>query len=218
MLRALCTVILVLGLTAPAFADETATPETNESNEKYGKTEGLLGDIIVGPKLTLFGGPVPFRVGLEAKWQNLVGLSFDYGFFPTLSFSSVSVGLKGWNLAGKVYPWKRGFFVGVGIGGQTFTGSKTDTTINDTLTVDMKTTYILPQIGWRWVTVSGFFWGMELGAQIPMSTTTTATHSDPTVAATPQATQLSTDVTDKANTFGNKTIPAVALLQFGYFL
>lgn len=212
MSKVLFALLAVAGMAVPAFADDAAPDDG-----KYGKMEGVAGPVLFGPKLTLVGAPVPFRFGLEAKWNNLIGLGFDYGFFPTLTFSSVSVGLKGWNVTAKWYPWKRAFYVGAGLGGQTFTGSKTDTSINDTLTIDMKTTFFMPGIGWRWTSESGFFWGMELAAQIPMSNTATTSHSNAAVAATAAALQLQTDVNDKAQTFGNKTLPTVALLQFGYF-
>lgn len=237
-------ILAALLLAIPSFGDEIAPKVTGTPKEKtveasnmgaikevnpheeelaappgdnYGKPHGMLGDFTVGPKVTLFGAVVPFRLGLEGKWKNLVGFGFDYGFFPTLTLSSISVGMKSWSFTGKFYPWRGAFYVGVGLGSQTFTGSKTDLTIPDTLTLDTKTTFFLPGIGWRWVVKSGFFFGMELALQVPMSTTTTPTHSNP-AATGPAATQLNADVSEKANSLGNSTLPSLALLQFGFLL
>lgn len=193
-----------------------------ESPQGYGKSEGLLGSVVVGPKVTLLGVPVPFRVGLESKWANTFGVSIDYGFLPALSFSNVSLKMNGTNFAVKYYPWQRAFFVGVAFGKQSITGSQTENILGQstTVTLNLDTTYIAPHLGWRWTGKSGFFFGMELGAQIPMSTTTSVTNDNPAagVLADPEYLTTEAEIRDQAQKFGNNVFPYFGFLQFGWFI
>lgn len=200
--------LLSLFMTSASFAEE-----------RYGK-DPLIPGVHLGVKLTAIGVPVPFRAGLEAKWLNLFGAGIDYGFLPSLSFSNVSVKMSGIGGALRFYPWRRAFFLGVGFGKQNFKGSMTDTFSGApaTVTLDFDTTYIAPQLGWRWCGESGFFFGMELGVQIPMSTSSTTSTDVPGFDSTAQGAALITQINDKANTFGNSAFPHFALLQFGWFI
>ncbi len=189
----------------------------------YGKKSGIIPDFVIGPRVTALGLPVPFRGGLETKWDNLIGLSFDYGFLPSLSFDNVSVGLSGWNVAAHIYPWKGAFFAGLAFGAQNLTGSDTGTVsgVPTTVTVNFNSTFIAPEIGWRWVWNSGFYLGMELGVQIPLSTSSnvsaTTSTSVPGLTGLPEYLDLQSKVNSKANTYGNNPFPQFALLQIGYF-
>lgn len=197
------------------------TSDEPESESEYGKPVGLLGPVVVGPKFTLLGTPAPFRVGLESKYANLVGLSVDYGFLPTLSFSSVSVKTNGWSLAGRYYPWKGAFYVGVGFGGQTLTGSKSEVVGGQpvTATIAYSQTFFAPQIGWRWTWHSGFFLGMELGAQVPVGhTVSVTTNADASIQATQDYKDLRSQVETQADKYGNTVLPWTGLIQIGYFL
>lgn len=208
--------------TAPA-ATTTAATETPPATdtEGYGKTEGLLGKFLVGPNVTLLGFPTPFRFGLETKWDNLLGLSFDYGFFPSLTVSDVSVKYNSWRLAARVFPWKAGFYLGLGFGKQNFTGATSKTTAGTAvaynLTVD--TTILVPQIGWRWTSQSGFFFGMELGVQLASSSTATFSSDAPAaIQGTAEYAANKADIEDAGKTFGQTTLPHMALVQLGWFL
>jgi len=194
-----------------------AAPGSAEAD--YGKKSGVLPDFVFGPKITALGTPVPFRVGAETKWDNFLGASFDWGFLPSLSFSNVSVKLNGWNFAARLYPWKGAFYAGVAFGSQTFTGAQTGTVVGvpTTVTLTFNSTYLAPQVGWRWVWDSGFFLGMELGVQIPISTSSSVTSDNELGKGTPAYAQLQSQINDKATTFGNNPLPHFALLQLGYF-
>ena len=213
--------LCLLSYPLTSSADTTTTTET--TTETYGKKAGVMGEdvpLVFGPKITALGLPLPFRVGLEAKWNNLFGLSFDYNFFPSIAFSGVSIKGTGWNLAARYYPWSRAFYVGAGFGSQTVSGSQPTVILTQTrnVGVDFKSTIFSPQIGWRWVWSSGFFLGLEAGVQIPLSSTTTLV-SDATAAEklTPQYQQAEADVKKQGKAIGSQVFPQFALVQVGYF-
>ncbi len=185
----------------------------------YGKKSGVIPNFVFGPKATLLGTPVPFRIGAETKWDNFLGASFDWGFLPNISFSNVSVKLNGWNVAAKIYPWKSAFFVGLAMGSQTFTGSQTGTVLFQptTVTTVVSSTYVAPQIGWRWVWSSGFYFGMELGVQIPLSTSAATTSDKPSLAGQPEYLLIQSQINDKANTYAKNPFPHFGLVQIGYY-
>lgn len=199
---------MALALSSPAQADSG-----------YGKTDTLIPGFEFGPKITALGLPVPFRFGVESKWMKTVGLAFDYGLLPTLTFSNVSVKLNGWNVAARYYIWSQAFFVGLGIGAQTFEGSQTQviSSVSTTITQEFSSTYLAPQIGWRWCWESGLFFGAEIGAQIPISTKSATSTNVPGALSTPEGAALEKEINDQANTFGKNIFPHFALLQVGYF-
>ncbi len=181
--------------------------------EVYGKAEGIIPGMVFGPKLSLVNLPTP-AFGVEAKFMNLVGASFDYGFIPDVTLSNVTVGMKNWSIGAKVYPFHGSFFLGAAFGGRSFTGSKIDDSTGTPLkaTVDVSSTYLAPEIGWRWVGNSGFFMGMDLGWQFVVSNSTTLTAP----AGVSQSTRQ--DVQDKGNQLGRSGLPILGLLQVGFFL
>lgn len=206
--------------TPPPSSDSPA--DIKPDGEYYGVANPVLGDFSFGPAVTLIAFPVPFKLGLETKYRDCFGLSFDYGFFPSLTFSSVSVGWNSWNVTAKWYPFNRAMYLGVGIGQQTFEGSKTEsvtvgpTTQPLTVTVAVNTTFINPHLGWRFISNSGFFYGMELGVQVPISNSATVTSSDSTLNSTTEFQEASADVDAKAKTFGRTPLPLLTVAQIGW--
>jgi len=75
------------------------------------RDSGLIPGVLIGPRLSLLALPTP-ALGVEAKILRYVGLSFDYGFFPKIDISGVSVSYSMWNVAARVYPWGNAFFIG----------------------------------------------------------------------------------------------------------
>lgn len=199
---------------------DTKSDESSGSSETYGKREGVLGPVTVGPFITALGFPSPFRFGVESKYQNQFGLSADYGFFPSLTFSNVGVKYNSWRVAAKWYPFSRALFVGVGFGKQNFTGTYTSTISGTAVTqnLDINTTIVLPHVGWRWVCESGLFFGMELGVQIAASSSATYSDNAPGAAVTGSAdyAKQKKDIEDKGKTFGQNSLPHFALLQVGW--
>ncbi|HYS79905.1 MAG TPA: hypothetical protein VEM76_04315 [Anaeromyxobacteraceae bacterium] len=210
--------VVAIAIAAPTFAEEIQGPSASlptgpgatgsvRQGGRHHSWDGL------GPKLSLVNLPTP-AFGVEAKFMNLVGASFDYGFIPDVTLSNVTVGMKNWSIGAKVYPFHGSFFLGAAFGGRSFTGSKIDDSTGTPLkaTVDVSSTYLAPEIGWRWVRNSGFFMGMDLGWQFVVSNSTTLTAP----AGVSQSTRQ--DVQDKGNQLGRSGLPILGLLQVGFFL
>lgn len=214
-MRQRTTLALVLVCALWAFAPNARA----EEGSTYGKKDGMLWPVVLGPKVG-FGFPTPIQFGLEGRYLSALGFSFDYGMFPSMAFSNVSVKLSSWNLAAKYFVWGQAFFVGLKFGSQTFDGSMTNTIsgISTTATTSIKTTFLTPHIGWRWTWESGFFMGMEIGAQVALSAdSTTTTNADATIQSTADYAALIADIDSKGKTLGRTTIPILTLIQFGYY-
>ncbi len=199
-----------------ALAQEGMTtqppPPPEARAEGYGKQYGVLGNVplVFGPRLTI-GFIQPAAVGIEAKYANLVGVSVDYGFVPefTLPSSTVSVKWSSWNVGAKVFPFRGSFFLGAALGGRSFTGKDTGTI--GTAEVTVSSTYLAPEIGWRWVARSGLFFGMEFGWQFILSYT-----AEGRLNGVPAPPETDKDLHDAAKVIGEQGLPQIGLLTIGY--
>lgn len=199
----------------PGPAGPAATPAPSLSAPPaYGKASGLLPGMVIGPKLALLPFPGAFGVGLEAKFQNLVGVGLDYNFIPTVDFGDVKAGYNDFALSGRVFPWKGRFHLGLALGRRNFFAKASDSVTGQDIKIEVKSVYLAPEIGWRFVWGSGFFMGVDLGYQIILSPETTLT--------LPAAANL-VDQTDKkavedaGDEIGKFGLPIVSLMQFGYY-
>lgn len=178
----------------------------------YGKTQGIIPGVplVFGPKLSV-ALPHP-SIGLEVKYDNLIGGSFDYGFIPDITVNNTSAGMKGWHLDGRVYPMRGAFFVGAALGQRTMTASYTDPATSITGSADVNATYLAPELGWRWVYESGLFMGVELGWEFVLSMNVEYKGGFSSLPADKQQ-----DINDAINTYGKVGLPHLALFQIGYF-
>lgn len=196
-------------------------PKTEPVKELYGKKNRNLGDFVVGPYLTAVAIPRPVSFGVEAKWKDLVGVSGAYGFFPQLTFKDVKLKITGYDFRLKIYPFRGAFFLGVGMGSQTFTGSMTKTisTIATTGTIVQDNSFIAPHMGWNWTWDSGFFMGLDLGVQLSMSRKNTFSSdvTNTTVTSSAEYTTLQADILKQADLIGKTPLPLLTLIKIGYF-
>jgi hypothetical protein len=197
----------------PAPAPATAREISSSSSES---------NFLIGPYVTALALPRPFSAGLESKYAGFIGLSGSYGFLPELSLSDVKLKLNGWDARVKIYPLQGAFFIGIGYGKQTFTGSQTRTIngIPTTGTIAQDNNFFFPHIGWNWgSTTRGFFMGIDLGVQISTTRTTnfsTTQDSNPVVTSSTEYNDLKKDILDKAETIGKTPLPLLSLIKVGY--
>jgi hypothetical protein len=198
--------------------------KTQVESAGYGKPKGLIGDLplTVGPKVSL-GLPMPTAVGLEAKYANLIGASFDYNYFPSLTLSSTKISANGFAGSVRIFPWRQAMFIGVGFQKQTLSLTRTETVsianVATAVTVsanDIGATYIVPHIGWRWTWDSGFWWGMELGWQQPLSTSGELTVSPSNALTEAAIADTKKTVGDLRDLLGKQGMPRMGLIQFGF--
>lgn len=203
---ALCLGLLVLLSTAA------------RAEESYGKENGVLGPVTFGPKFTV-AVPQVLKFGVEAKFLNIVGLSFDYGFLPSISYNDVAMKVNGWTIAGRFFIFQRALFIGVGFGQQDLAGSQTDTVLGEsvTATATFSQTFLAPHIGWRWTGSDGLYFGMELGVQFPLSYSSTVTTNNAALNSNPTVQQMIADSQAQADKYGHSPLPWLGLFTVGYY-
>lgn len=197
-----------LTVAPPAPAPAAAEPV-------YGKAEGLIPGMVIGPKFALLPVPYAFGLGLEAKFANQFGAGLDYNWIPSLGIGDeVKVGFSDISLNGRVFPWKGRFYVGAALGQRNFFAKVQDSLSREQLKVEVKSTYLAPEVGWRFVWGGGFFMGIDLGYQIVVSSKMSLT----------LPTGLGVDPTDKKNVedagsdLGKVGLPIISLIQLGFYL
>jgi hypothetical protein len=207
---------------AASRADDETAPENAPLpalDEGYGKTQGVAGPVTFGPSLTLLGLTRPFSIGLEGKYRDRAGAAFFYGFLPELKLSGVSVKYSSWDARVRWYVFRGSFFAGLGYGKQNLEASKTETIQAQSVTGNLKmdTSYIIPHVGWHWVWTSGFFMGMDLGIQLPISRSQTFSSTAPAaLQASAEYRSLESKVNDEANKIGKIPLPLLTLLKVGF--
>jgi hypothetical protein len=84
--------------------------------------------------------------------------------------------------------------------------------------VDVSSSFYTPQAGWRWIWDSGFFLGVDFGWQVASGADTQLTTDlrNPLIFATPEYAKLESDVKKVGNDFGNKALPSLTFIHFGW--
>lgn len=199
------------GLSVP----EQRAPEPPGSTDDRGpKTEGVIPHVLIGPRLSLITLPTP-SIGLELKAFRYLGASFDYGFIPEVHVSDVRAKFSTWNVGAKLYPFGGVFFVGAALGHYEFTArstgtdDRTGTAVQTRATVS--STFLAPQLGFRWVGSSGFFTAFDLGWAFPLNYESTLDAPSAADAGTAK------DIRENADEYVKKGIPLLGFLGLGWF-
>lgn len=199
--RTLPTLLTALALLAPTLA---------VGAEGYGKTEGVIPGMVIGPKLSVLAQNP--GLGLEAKIRGRVGLAVDYGYVPDTDVGDVKIGWTDPSLTLKLYPFAGRFYVGAAYGQRDFRAKARDDFTGLEGEATVKTRYLAPSLGWNLVWDSGFFLQWDLGYQIVLS------HSvklDIPAGADPETRE---DIDDAADEIGKTGLPVIGLLRLGWFL
>ncbi len=148
-----------------------------------------------------------------------VSVGFSYSDFPAFVADPLlsAAGLKNgqttvrldqfsaWEGDVRVFPFAGSFFVGSGLGRQSFKSSVTQSTTLGSYngSVAVSTTYATPRIGYLWTVGPGVVLGMDAGVQLKLS-------SNPQVSLPPGA---PADMQSQANrvvdVFGNNPLPSL---------
>jgi hypothetical protein len=115
--------------------------------------------------------PRPIEVEALVKVRRTLALGVQYSMLPTLSLpdNSASLKLDAAQATFRWFPFQGVFYLGGGFGYQRLRASIGQPVDGGNLSVvaDMSTFFVSPQLGWLWVTRSGFCIGINLGVQIP---------------------------------------------------
>lgn len=200
-------------------AAEAKKVEEEAPPARYGKRNPLVpfGAFEFGPKLNLLIFPA---LGIEARTFNWVSASFDYLWVPSIAVSGNAIGMNAWWLGARFHPMRGSFFLGADLYNLQVAASRTETfsiqgtSVAETRKISMTADImgITPMLGWRWVTSSGFFAGLELGAMITFASAlnptverksddATKTIAGQTVNLTDKITEVETTVRNSVRSF-----------------
>ncbi|MBX3016737.1 MAG: hypothetical protein KF767_02520 [Bdellovibrionaceae bacterium] len=221
-------------LSAFAFAAPALAQTTTETTTTTTETT-------TSPSAQLPSDPAPIPVDAKSWRDNSYGINAglgvprlgNFGLTYLSSNHTLSAELGGGYLDAKsgstqlrasnveaalrYHLWNDSFFVGAAIGDQKLKGESSGDVNGQQVagTVDIKTTYVTPQIGWLWGGWDkGFFTQLNLGWQHPLNSrvdyTTTAANT-----ATPEYQDFERDVRDAAKKIGEDGLPAV-MIKIGW--
>ncbi len=205
---------------AAAVSENVSTSSSESTDSGYGKTRGLLGPVTFGPAIGV-SLPQFYNLGLEGRWLDIIGFAFNYGFLPELTIPGYDAKVKSrsWDVRLRVHPFRGSFFLGVALGNQTLTGTRSDLILGtpQTTSVSVSESTLTPHLGWRWFYKSGFVWGMDLGVQLPQKTTTTLTSTASSLQqAAAQYAGLQNDLNKVSEDIGKQVLPMFTMLHFGW--
>jgi hypothetical protein len=126
----------------------------------------------IGVMLGLVSLPRPIQVEATFRPFDLLSLSAQYSMLPDLTApgGSASLQLRAYQGIVRFFPFSGSFFIGSGLGFQTFRASLTTEVQGGTLvtTADASAPFVSPQLGWLFVWESGFTLGITLGVQFSL--------------------------------------------------
>jgi hypothetical protein len=103
-------------------------------------------------------------VGAELKVAGVFGASFEYGVWPGHETGDeYEFDVDTWSAGLRVYPFRGTFFVGAVFGEYDVKARERSGAFAESSLLRVKSTYLGPQIGWKWDFHSGLFLGLNLG-------------------------------------------------------
>ena len=197
-----------------AMLSSVNPPPPPKDGDEYGRKAPAGRVYKLGPSLSV-GVPRLIQPGVDAKFFDRFGLGASYGLIPQFSFKSTEVKLHAFEVHVAWFPYRQAFHLGGVLGRQTLTGIRTQDVDGLPVTgqLDINTLYFSPEVGWRWERPSGFFWGLDLGWQIPISVTSVFTSSvtDPAVIQSSEYQDLQSTVTEAGDNLGREKLPTFRL-------
>lgn len=145
----------------------------------------------VGFMIGLISLPRPLDAELYVRLIDLFAVGVSYSDFPAfvadplLSAAGAKSGsttarlddFSAFDVELRVMPFRGAFFLGAALGRQKLKGAVTESTTTgaQTATVDLRTTYATPRIGWLWTLGPGFLLGFDFGVQLKIGGTVNVT-------------------------------------------
>lgn len=154
------------------------------------------------------------------RWSAAVELgAFGYKPEDEDKDSKDEFGLGSFEITGRYHPTAGSFYVAASLGKQGVFARRTQTFLTEEVTpeVTLNNTFASPKFGWFWQFNSGINFGVELGAQVPLTTDVEIKDgtTNPAILNDPEYIKIKKDVKDLAERLGKQVLP-VALVRFGY--
>lgn len=193
---------------APPVAQETPPPTPVPSARHYFGLHGAL------------GLPHPLTYGLNyVHPSQIFSAELSMGAY-SMTVDGVAVKMDNTEVGLRWHPFTGSFYVGALLGQRKIVGEKTEVISGQsiTATIDVKSSYAAPHVGWMWgMDDGGFFVSMDLGVVSPSgATSTVASNADAIIQATQEYQDLKKDVEDQGKKIGETTLPLWTLLKIGY--
>lgn len=179
----------------------------------------------------LAGFPHPVNLGLDYRFANKWSAGLTGGYLGlSLNYSSsgkFNINTKNVEARLRFHPFSQAFFIGVAGGYQAVSGDTARTIAVSSVSVDatasasIKNYYVIPHIGWFNVTASGFTFGLEVGAYLPISAQSSVTITSPnplvdSATTTPEYQKLQSDAQKFGDQVGSMTLPFLTALRLGW--
>ncbi len=210
----------------PVFNKESTKPP--ELNEK--KTESIASWEKTSGFALAIGVPHPLTAELNFRTGQTFGIAFTGGWLP-FSYQGVSINYRNTDFRMLFFPGRGRFYIGLDFGYEWLGASSTQTIdvgvaqVPTTISLTLKSPFVIPVAGFMFVFKSGFMLGFEFGLMYKFSTTSELvfTINDPTLASFSSLVTASSDyqntqtsIQNTANTIGSLKIPHFTLLRVGW--
>jgi hypothetical protein len=197
-----CATLAAASWSRPARA-ESAPKESEKSDDSRGIHIGALAGV---------GFPRPLAVEGVFDVDHLLLVGAEYSALPQISVAGGQTSM--WAIAGdaRIFPARKGFFIGLRVGRQHLDESATVTVVgvgSASGSMSADTTFINPRLGFLW-NFGAFAMGIDAGVQIPVGVSTS--ESIPAGITAPQA------ALDVRHTLAQSPLPTVDLLRLGLIL
>jgi hypothetical protein len=161
--------------------------------------------------------------------MNNFSFSLDFGGFSH-SQTDVKLGLSHVDAVARYHLFGGSFFLGLRVGQQKIKAEATETKVyngfnlSPKATLDVKTNYMTPHIGWQ-ANSGGFFISTDFGAQVPSGSSTDLTvdyggANAATIAvidADADFIKAKQDAIDAGDKIGKTTLPFWTMIRIGYY-
>lgn len=158
------------------------------------------------------GVGLPFlqQAGANFYFTDHFGLDLGYNKF-NLTVDSASVDLTVPELVAKWHPFGGAFFIGGGVGQESFKAVGSDALTGQTAEISVKATTMIGKLGWMWGSNNGGFWyGMDFAFYSPSSPETTI------VSILPSTDPAYVDAQEQADKFGKTSFTNLTFARFGW--
>lgn len=197
-------------------SSQTVSESSNVDNPKNN-----IKPFSITPAVSLLSFPHLFDGSIEMVFSEVFGIKYSQNLTSNSVIDNNRIHFDNKKIALRTYPGRGAWFLGLGYGHHEINVDRTDT-INgfDTTTyARIKSDYLIPATGFKWVYESGFSLGVEVGWIFAMNNST-AISSDqdlnPFVTNDPDYSRRRKDAEDSINKYVNSGTISICLLEIGY--
>lgn len=196
----------------------TTTTKTNMDTTEFHHVKPFS----LTPSVNLLSFPHELDGSLEMVFSERFGIKYSHGLNFNGTIDNNHVSLDNQLLALRAYPNQGAWFLGIGFGHHEVNAHRTDTIngFETTTYAQIKSDYISPTTGYKWVYESGITIGVEIGwifATNGVSTTLSSNQdANPFVTGDPDYSRRRRDAEDSISSYVNNGTITIGLFELGY--